>query len=121
MIAWRRAALLGFASWLIPFVISFFVFPLKKSNAPLFETLMTLIVLATAGTLFQIYFRHRPVSIYEALLVGLLWFAVNLVMDYPMFAYGPMKMQPGAYYSEIGLVYLIFPVFGLFASRLSRP
>lgn len=120
MITWTRATLLGFASWFIPFAISFLVFPLKKSNAPLFETLMMLIVIVTAGALFQIYFRGRTISVPEALLVGLLWLAVNLAMDYPMFAYGPMKMQAWAYYSEIGLVYLTFPAFGFWASRLAR-
>jgi hypothetical protein len=44
MILWKRAALLGFLSWLIPFAISFFVFPLKKSNAPLFATFMYMVV-----------------------------------------------------------------------------
>ena len=121
MFAWKRAALLGFASWLIPFVISFLIVPLKKSNAPLFETLMMLIVLVTAGAAFQVYFRGHTVSVHEALYVGLLWLAVNLAMDYPMFAYGPMKMQVWAYYSEIGLVYLTFPVFGFWASRLAQP
>jgi len=120
MIAWKRATLLGFASWLIPFVISFLVFPLKKSNAPLFETLMTLVVLVMAGVLFQLYFRVRTVSVHEAMFVGLLRLAVNLVMDYPMFAYGPMKMQASAYYPQIGLDYLTFPVFGFWASRLAR-
>ena len=120
MIIWKRAAPLGLVSWLIPFVISFFVFPLKKSNAPLFETLMTLIVLVTAGALFQVYFRGRPVSVREAVFVGALWLVVNLVMDYPLFSYGPMKIDAGTYYSQIGLDYLTFPAFGFWASRLAR-
>ncbi|HUB83651.1 MAG TPA: hypothetical protein VMB03_32860 [Bryobacteraceae bacterium] len=121
MIAWKRAALLGLASWMIPLVVSFLIFPLKKSNAPLFESLMALVELLTAGVLFQRYFRGRPAAAVEAFAVGLLWLAVNLVLDYPMFAYGPMKMQVWAYYSEIGLVYLTFPVFGFWAARLARP
>ena len=120
MTAWKRAALLGLASWLIPFAISFLVFPLKKRNAPLFETLMALAVLATAGALFQVYFRGRAVRVREGFTVGLLWLAINLAMDYPMFAYGPMQMTPAAYYSEIGLAYLAFPVFGFWAARLAR-
>jgi len=120
MIAWKRAVLLGLASWVIPFALSFPLFPLKKSNAPLFETLMALTVLVTAGVLFQVYFRGRAISVGEALLVGVLWLAVNLAMDYPLFAYGPMKMPVRAYYSEIGLVYLTFPAFGFWASRLAR-
>src|SRR5216110_828005 len=36
MIQWKRAAMLGFLSWAIPFGISLLLFPLKKSNAPMF-------------------------------------------------------------------------------------
>jgi hypothetical protein len=120
MILWKRAVLLGFLSWLIPFVVSFIVFPLKRSNAPLFGTLMGLVVLVTGAALLTRYFRKRPVSVYEALLVGTLWLSMNLVFDYPMFAYGPMKMTTWAYYSEIGLSYLAFPAFALGAARLAR-
>ena len=54
-------------------------------------------------------------------MVGAIWLAVNLVFDYPMFAYGPMKMTAAKYYSEIGVDYLIFPVFAFAATRLARP
>jgi len=116
-----RALLLGFLSWLIPFAIGFGLFPLKRTNAPLFTTLMYLVELATAGFLLALYFRRRTLSVGEALWVGMLWLGMNLVFDYPMFAYGPMKMTAPAYYSEIGLVYLTFPIFALLAARLARP
>ncbi|MGO9325724.1 MAG: hypothetical protein ACLP07_14290 [Terracidiphilus sp.] len=114
-----RAILLGLLSWLIPFVFSFAAFPLKKSNAPLFSTLMYLIVLVTAGLLLVWYFRKRVVRGGEAALVGAVWLGINLVCDYPMFAFGPMKMTPVAYYSEIGLVYLTFPIFAVMAARVA--
>jgi len=66
MILWKRAALLGFLSWMIPFAISFLLFPLKKPNAPLFGTLMGLVVLLTAAALLNCYFRDRAVSVSEA-------------------------------------------------------
>lgn len=118
---WKRAFLLGFLSWLIPFVISFLAFPIKKMNSPLFSTMMGLIVLVTAGALLAFYFRDRRIVNREALVVGTLWLAMNLVFDYPMFAFGPMKMTALAYYSGIGLVYLTFPVFGILAARMARP
>jgi hypothetical protein len=121
MILWKRAVLLGFLSWLIPFAISFVVFPMKKSNAPLFSTMMYLVELLTAGILLARYFRNRPVLVREALLVGALWFVMNLIFDYPMFAYGPMKMTALSYYSEKGLVYLTFPVFAFLSARLVKP
>ena len=120
MILWKRAALLGFLSWTIPFVISFLLFPLKKSNAPLFGTLMSLVVLLTAAALLNRYFRNRPVSVKEAVSVGALWLAVNLVFDYLMFSHGPMQMTASSYYSEIGLAYLAIPIFAIGAARLAR-
>jgi uncharacterized membrane protein YvlD (DUF360 family) len=115
-----RAILFGLLSWVIPFVVSFAAFPLKKSNAPLFSTLMYLVVLVTAGALLNFYFRKRAVSVREAALVGAVWLAINLICDYPMFAYGPMKMTPLGYYSEIGLVYLTYPVFAILAARMAK-
>jgi hypothetical protein len=46
---WRRALGLGFLSWLLPFAISFAVFPLKGMNEPLFETVMSVAVVVTAA------------------------------------------------------------------------
>ncbi len=121
MTSWMRAVRLGLASWLIPFAFGFLLFPLKKANGPLFVTLMMLIVLVTAGGLFELYFRSGKASVAESLRVGFLWFAINVVLDFPMFARGPMQMSAAAYYSEIGLIYLIYPMFGFWASRLARP
>jgi hypothetical protein len=120
MVAWTRAFLIGLLSWFVPFVAGFALFPLKKSNAPLFSTLMYLVVLVTAGFLLAWYFRKRAVSVREAALVGTVWLAINLICDYPMFAFGPMKMTPLGYSSEIGLVYLTFPIFAVMAARLAR-
>ena len=119
MILWKRAFLLGLLSWAIPFAVSVAAFPLKRVNAPLFEAVMTLVLVMTAGVLLRSYFRGRRSAVGEAVVVGALWLAVNLVFDYPMFAYGPMKMTAAKYYSEIGVDYLIFPVFALAASRLA--
>ena len=120
MLAWKRAIGAGFLSWAVPFALSFLLFPLKRENPPLFATLMMLIVLAVAVVLLRFYFRGRQVSPGAAACVGAVWLALNLACDYPMFAYGPMKMTAAAYYSEIGLVYLVFPLFGFGAARLER-
>jgi hypothetical protein len=121
MILWKRAAGLGLASWLVPFAVSFVLFPLKRWDAPLFGTLMGLVVLMTGGALLARYFRGRPVAVGEAVAVGALWFLANLAFDYPMFAYGPMKMTAWNYYSEIGLGYLMFPALAFSAARLGKP
>jgi len=109
---WKRALGLGFLSWLAPFVFAFLVFPLKQTNAPLFDTVMSLVLIATAALLGRRYFRGIGIpAVGEALVLGFLWLAINLAMDYPMFNYGPMKMTAARYYSEIGCGYLLYPAF----------
>ena len=81
---WKRALALGFLSWLLPFLLSFLAFPLKKANAPLFATVMFLVLILVAAPLRDRYFR-------------------DLAMD--------MKMTAAHYYSEIGAAYLVYPAF----------
>src|ERR1017187_4839439 len=71
---WKRAAALGFLSWLLPFLFSFLVFPLKKANAPLFATLMFLVLILVAAPLGDRYFRDSAAPrVGEAALLGILW------------------------------------------------
>jgi hypothetical protein len=115
---WKRALALGFLSWLLPFLFSFLAFPLKKANAPLFATLMYLVLILVAAPLRDRYFRDIDAPrIGEAALLGILWLGINLTMDYPMFASGPMKMTAAHYYSEIGAAYLIYPAFLILSVR----
>jgi len=108
---WKRAAGLGLLSWLLPFAFSFLVFPLKQANAPLFDSVMAVAVVAAAGLLARRYFRDCAAGVGEAALLGFLWLAINLVLDYPMFAYGLMRMSAARYYAEIGSGYLLYPAF----------
>ena|SRR5579862_2607755 len=121
MILWKRAVLLGFLSWIIPLLVSMVIFALKQSNAPLFQSLMSLTGLTVGGLLLSRYFRQRKVTIREAAMVGLLWLAMNLALDYPLFFKGPMQMTASAYYSEIGAAYVAIPLFAVLAARLARP
>jgi hypothetical protein len=69
MLRWKRVACLGFLSWLIPFVSSVLIFPVKQNYPALFSTGMTLVLVITAGGLLTLYFRNRGVSPGEAVLV----------------------------------------------------
>jgi hypothetical protein len=109
--SWKRALALGLLSWLLPFVFGFLVFPLKQANAPLFETTMSIAVVLVAALLARRYFRDGTPRAAEAALLGFLWLAINLILDYPMFAYGPMRMSAAHYYSEIGAGYLLYPAY----------
>ena len=56
----------------------------------------------------------------EELLLGLLWFAICVLIDAPlMLLGGPMQMSFGAYMADIGVTYISIPVVtsGLAAAR----
>ena len=120
MVFCKRALLLGVVAWLIPFAAGFVVFPIKQTNAQLFNSIMALAVVLTAAALLILYFRDRQVNVREAGIVGAMWVVMNLVLDYPMFAFGPMQMTAAQYYSEIGLEYLIYPIVAIGAAKLAR-
>lgn len=111
MRSWRLILIYGFLLWLIPFCVAVSIFSLKKSGAPLFETIMP-VTLAACGVVFSLlYFRGARVASWrEGLLVGAVWFAVSVAIDLVLFSSGPMKMSFDAYMQDIGLTYLIYPI-----------
>lgn len=103
---------LGFLSWLIPFAVSVVLFPIKRSNAPLFDALMAVVLVISAAWLGKHYFADlRRRSLREAVWIGCLWAAINLALDFPMFSYGPMRMSAIEYLSDIGVTYLVYPAY----------
>jgi hypothetical protein len=120
MIRWTKAVSLGFLSWVVPFAISFAVFPIKRSNPALFDTIMALVLVLCAAWLADWCFRHEPLRAGVAALVGMVWAAMNLILDYPMFAYGPMQMSVAQYFGDIGATYLIYPVFTFALAKAAK-
>lgn len=107
----KRALGLGILSWLVPFLVSVAIFPLKKSHTPLFDTLMGVVVTAAAVVLGCRYLRTGgPASLLAALAVGWLWLGINIVLDLLLLSWGPMRMTLPAYMMDIGLAYLVHPI-----------
>jgi hypothetical protein len=101
----------GFLMWLLPFASSFLVFPLKAASRPLFESIMAVIVAATATVLAVLYLRrHQRNFLQEGAWLGLAGFALNVLIDQVMFSRGPMQMSFADYWKDIGLTYLMIPI-----------
>ena len=101
----------GFLSWLVTFLGSVCIFPLKADNRPLFETLVG-VCLAFSTVLFTVlYFRKlRSSYVREGVLLGLAFFVCNILFDLLLFMEGPMKMSFSDYMMDIGLAYLSMPI-----------
>ena len=109
------------ASWLVPFVVSVCIFPLKSVHPPLFDSLMGTALAASTVVLGCAYLRRADGNLVAGgARAGLLWMAANWLLDGLMFSSGPMKMSLGQYVGDIGIAYLMIPVItiGLGRSRV---
>jgi hypothetical protein len=107
----KKACFYGFLVWLVPFVSSVGLFPLKAPMPALFEELMaavlTLCVVFFAVLLFR---RARSSSFKTGIAVGGAWLLICLLLDLAMFSWGPMKMSILDYMTTIGPAYLTIPI-----------
>ncbi|MGZ7070792.1 MAG: hypothetical protein ACXVHN_08235, partial [Methanobacterium sp.] len=85
----------GFLVWLIPFAISFVIFPLKAPIYPLFESILS-VVIAIAAVLLSYFYLKAIESNYiiEGIKIGLAWFIINVAIDLLIFMpASPMQMN----------------------------
>lgn len=110
MTSWRRALLLGLMVWAVPFIVGLISFPIRELWRALFESIMALILTVIVVISAAVYFEHvKDKYLKEGISIGLLWFAMCILIDLPMFSYGPMKMSLKDYAADIGLAYVMIP------------
>lgn len=118
----KKALVLGFVSWLIPFSAAFAMFGFHGSNRPLFESVMAVVISFTLICASYLYFSNvRKGFVREGLSIGILWTVMNLLLDSLLFSNGPMAMSLSTYMSDIGVTYLMIPIItvgiGIILSR----
>ena len=106
---WKRVAGYGLVLWVVPFAVSFFLFPVRESDRALFESLITVIGVASAVTGAVLYFRdvEKP-DLKAGLLLGLIWAGISIIIDLPIFLW-IFDMPLRNYVVDIALTYLAFP------------
>lgn len=120
-----KIVIFGILVWLIPFLVSFVVFPLKATMRPLFESIMPLVLTIAVVTLSYYYLKSIESNfVKEGMIIGLTWFIINILIDLFMFMpASPMHMSFADYMMDIGLTYVLIPVItigmGLMASNKS--
>jgi hypothetical protein len=109
----KRAFLYGFLLWIIPFIASVLIFPLKKTDPVFFQSSLGVISMGLAVLLTVLYFRKTQGNLREGILLGLIFAVISWFFDFLLFIWGPIKMPFIVYVKEIGigcLLYLIIPV-----------
>ncbi len=106
-----KIILFGVLVWLVPFAVSFVVFPLRASMYPLFESIMSVIIAISVVVFSYFYLRGLNANFAkEGIIIGIAWFIINIIIDLIMFMpASPMHMAFNDYIMSIGLKYLIIP------------
>lgn len=106
----KLAVIYGFLIWAIPFVVAFLIFPLRVSDRPFFESIMPVAVTIVTVVLGILYFKKVETNfLKEGVLLGIIFFAMSVVIDLLMFSKGPMAMSFVNYVKDIGFTYLLIP------------
>jgi len=106
----KRAFIYGFLLWLLPFVISIAVFPLKKPEPVLFQSLMVVLSVFLVIIFSVHYFQKIKGNLKEGIFLGVIFLLISLFFDFFFFIRGPIKMSVLSYVKEIGITYLVYPI-----------
>lgn len=109
-----KLIIFGVLTWLIPFLVSVFIFPIRETQRPLFESIMAVVVTLCAVVFVGLYLgKVESGYLTQSIVIGVTWLAINILIDLPLFSAGPMAMPLGDYINDIGLTYLIIPVVSI--------
>lgn len=102
----------GFLVWLIPFLASLIIFPIRTSMRPLFESIMPLVITVIVIILVYQYLKQVDINlIKEGITIGFVWFVISIAIDLFLFLPpSPMQMSFADYMMDIGLTYVLIPV-----------
>lgn len=107
-----RNLMLGFLSWLIPFVASFFFFrPGGEMVVPYatFKGIITVVGVSSGCFLLYRYFLLVTADyVRQGVWVGFSWLAINLILDY-IFLLPMARIGLSEYILTIGISYLAIP------------
>ena len=106
-----KVVLYGFLVWLLPFVVSLFIYPLKVAGSPLFESIMPLVISLTVVVLAFLYLKNLDGDyVKEGVIIGVFWFTISIIIDLVLFlSPSALQMSFTDYLMDIGITYLMIP------------
>ncbi|MBI2411243.1 MAG: hypothetical protein HYV32_05120 [Candidatus Kerfeldbacteria bacterium] len=106
----------GVLTWLIPFILAFAFYTPQgeiRIDLHLFKSIMIVVASLVGSFLLVRYFKNVHKNyLKEGMRIGVLWLGMNLVLDVLLLI--PMShMSFGDYIAQIGLRYLMIPIFSI--------
>ncbi len=111
-----RNLLLGFLSWLIPFVVSLLFYkPGGELIVPYATFKSVILIVGTISGCYLLFWYFKFVDrnfIKNGIIVGLSWLALNIVFDI-LVLMPIMKSTFSSYFMSIGIGYVAIPVISI--------
>ena len=107
--SYKAAVLWGIGIWAFVFIVAILAFPLRENERPLFESIIP-VALVLAVTFASTRNLKSITNLSSGVRIGVIWLAVNFIIDQLMFSAGPMKMAFIDYMKDIGITYLLIPI-----------
>lgn len=107
-----RNALLGLASWAIPFVAAFAFYSRNGELAIdliFFKSIMIVVGALVGMWLLTLAYRRVTPNFLHGVMLGLFWVVINWAFDLAVLV-GAMGMNPKEWLLTIGIRYLIIPI-----------
>lgn len=115
---WSRVIILGFFDWLLPFVASLIIYPVLAYDKWLYANILALFHIPVVILMLGIYARSRPLPLWEAVTVVSIWVSMNVIIDQPIFVFGPFQFGFKDYVYQIAVTYLNEILFAFGAAKL---
>jgi len=97
----------GVLSWLIPFLVGYF---LCKVTAPL----MQVITILTISVLLVLYFQSiKKISLNESIIAGLVWLVINVGLDLLVLVLNKTRIVWNTYLLNDFIVHLAIPIIAI--------
>lgn len=108
-----KIAFFGFLVWLIPFVASLLFYTAEGKiiiDIFLFKAIMIVIGSISGAVLLILYFKKIRTDYFkEGIIVGLLWFGINILLDLLVLVM-IFRMPATDYFTRIGVGYIVIMV-----------
>jgi hypothetical protein len=105
-----KIILFGVLIWLTSFIGAMLIFKLHESDRIFFETLISIIFFFAVTFYTTLYFKKVQSNFaIEGIKTGILWMLINLLIDLPLFSFGPMARPLWEYFKDIGFIYITIP------------
>lgn len=111
-----KIVVFGLLAWLIPMIVSFFFY--SREGTLLIDVFLFKSIMIVVGTLIASYFlvayfsRVTKNYLGEAVLIGSVWAAMNLILDL-IFLVPMSKLSLIEYMQQIGMRYFVILIFSV--------